>query len=147
MKRTELTAEGQEKNSNAVQELLVWSSNNVEKVDHVKETRWQKRYHVEVCGHPESGKFLIHTLVLLCQDISRNGPQRLMLLLRPKGKSSVFRPEDLDAQETAQAGESGQSQKKHQNSSFLLTFCHYRKLVALLNKMCFHEARLEHRKM
>jgi len=39
MKRTELTAEGQEKNSNAVQELLVWSSNNVEKVDHVKETR------------------------------------------------------------------------------------------------------------
>lgn len=41
MKRTELTVEGQEKknNNNAVQELLVWSSNNVEKVGHVKETR------------------------------------------------------------------------------------------------------------
>ena len=40
MKRTELTVEGKEKkNNNAVQELLVWSSNNVEKVGHVKETR------------------------------------------------------------------------------------------------------------
>ena len=40
MKRTELNVEGQEKKtSNAVHEVIIWSSNNVEKVGHGKETR------------------------------------------------------------------------------------------------------------